>query len=112
MSCNTQEMYMILHPTDLVQVNVTAFFSHKMPNLTMVILAMDYIDEAFTNSMLNDQDLSPAIHVAIGLAKKTLNRYYSLTDSADVYCIAMGMSIDNCNINLIPSHSFAPLPQA
>ncbi|KAN0078392.1 hypothetical protein V8E55_010449 [Tylopilus felleus] len=50
---------------------------------------MDYINKAFTNGMLNNQKLSPAICVAIGLAKKTLNRYYSLMDLGKMYCIAM-----------------------
>ena len=61
-----------------------------MPNLAMVIPAMDYIDEIFTTSMLNKQELSPPICAAIGLAKKTLNCYYSLTDSSELYHITMG----------------------
>jgi len=35
----------------------------------------------------------PAIRVAIRLARKKLNRYYSLTDLSSVYRIAMGKSI-------------------
>ncbi|KAH7924728.1 hypothetical protein BV22DRAFT_978624, partial [Leucogyrophana mollusca] len=31
----------------------------------------------------------PAIHMALGLAKKMLNCYYKLTDSSDIYCIGM-----------------------
>ncbi|KIM52767.1 hypothetical protein SCLCIDRAFT_140432 [Scleroderma citrinum Foug A] len=69
--------------------DATLFFSCGMPNLTMVIPAMDYIDEVFTTSMLDHTRFDPAIHAAIGLAKKTLNKYYSLTDSSKVYCIAM-----------------------
>jgi len=56
----------------------------------MVIPAIDYIDETFTNSMLSNGRLDPAIQAAIGLAKKTLNRYYSLTDCSGLYHIAMG----------------------
>jgi len=70
--------------------DATLFFSHSTPNLAMVIPAIDYINETFTNGTL-DQTLDPAIKAAIGLAKKTLNRYYSLTDLSDLYCIAMGM---------------------
>ncbi|KAF8667473.1 hypothetical protein AX14_006338 [Amanita brunnescens Koide BX004] len=55
----------------------------------MVMPTMDYIDEIFTTGLLNDQRLDPAIHAAIGLAKKTLNRYYSKTDTSDLYRIAM-----------------------
>ena len=72
--------------------DATLFFSRSMPNLVMVIPAMDYIDETFTKGMLKKKTLNPAIRAAIGLAKKTLNRYYSLTDSSDLYCIAMGKS--------------------
>jgi hypothetical protein len=67
------------------------FFSRSMPNLTMVIPAMDHIDTTFTNCIINKARLQPAIRTALGLAKKTLNRYYSLTDSSNVYRIAMGM---------------------
>ncbi|KIM55803.1 hypothetical protein SCLCIDRAFT_71675, partial [Scleroderma citrinum Foug A] len=51
--------------------------------------AMDYLDEVFTNGILKKDLLHPAIRAAIGLGKKTLNRYYSLTDSSELYCIAM-----------------------
>ncbi|KIM52113.1 hypothetical protein SCLCIDRAFT_40861, partial [Scleroderma citrinum Foug A] len=55
----------------------------------MVIPAMDYIDEVFTNSALKKEVLHPAIRAAIGLGKRTLNHYYSLTDSSELYRIAM-----------------------
>ncbi|KIM51047.1 hypothetical protein SCLCIDRAFT_46451, partial [Scleroderma citrinum Foug A] len=55
----------------------------------MVIPAMDYIDEVFTTGMLDHTHFDPAICATIRLAKKTLNKYYSLTDSSKVYCIAM-----------------------
>jgi hypothetical protein len=32
----------------------------------------------------------PAIHTALAMAKKTLNRYYMLTDTSEMYRIAMG----------------------
>lgn len=70
--------------------DATLFFSRLTPNLTMVIPAMDYIDEVFTKGILQRTMLDPAIRAALGLAKKTLNRYYSLTDSSNLYCIAMG----------------------
>ena len=60
-----------------------------MPNLTMVIPAVDYVDEVFTTGMLDHNHFDPAIHTAVGLAKNTLNKYYSLTDSSKVYRIAM-----------------------
>ena len=69
------------------------YFSRSMPNLAMVIPTMDYIDTTFTTGLLKKEQLDPAIRAAVGLAKRTLNRYYSLTDTSELYCIAMGMYI-------------------
>ena len=70
--------------------DATLFFSRGTVNLAMVIPAMDYIDEVFTTGMLTEEAFDPAIRAAVGLAKKTLNKYYSLTDSSRVYHVAMG----------------------
>ena len=85
-----------LLPTDLcccfsfqIFKDATLFFSHATPNLAMVIPAMDHIDEKLTTESLNINNC-PAVRVALSLAKKTLNRYYNLTDSSEVYRIAMG----------------------
>ena len=51
---------------------------------------MDHIDTVFTNAIKPNSDTHPAIRHALRLAKKTLNKYYSLTDEAEVYRIAMG----------------------
>ena len=56
----------------------------------MVIPAMDHIDTTFTNGILNAHVLEPAIRAALKLAKRTLNRYYSLTDTSETYHVAMG----------------------
>ena len=71
--------------------DATLFYSHTMPNLVMVLPTIDYIDETFTNNMLQKQTVDPAIRAAIKLAKKTLNRYYRLTDLSVLYRIAMGL---------------------
>ncbi|KAG1718885.1 uncharacterized protein EDB91DRAFT_1007065, partial [Suillus paluster] len=52
--------------------HATMFFSCSMPNLAMVIPAMDHIDTTFTNCIINKARLQPAIHTALGLAKTTL----------------------------------------
>jgi hypothetical protein len=52
---------------------------------------MDLIDEQLTK-FSHDHTLSPTICAGIAIAKQTLNRYYELTDSSDVYHIAMGES--------------------
>ena len=70
--------------------DATLFFSCSTPNLAMVIPAMDYIDEVFTTGMLQKDTLDPAIRAAVGLAKKTLNKYYECTDASKLYHIAMG----------------------
>jgi hypothetical protein len=53
---------------------------------------MDHIDEYFTTKS-RDQDISPAARLSITIAKRTLNRYYELTDSSDVYRITLGVSV-------------------
>ena len=54
----------------------------------MVIPAMDHIDSTLTTKA-TDPNLAPCIRAALGLAKKTLNHYYSATDDSDIYRIAM-----------------------
>lgn len=61
-----------------------------MPNLATVIPAIDHIDKYLTEKQ-KDESLATAVKAALALRKKTLNRYYLLTDSSDVYRIAMGM---------------------
>ena len=66
------------------------FFLRLTPNLAMVIPVMDYIDEVFTTGMLQKDTLDLAIRATVGLAKKTLNKYYERTDASKLYRIAMG----------------------
>ncbi|KAH9972452.1 hypothetical protein BGW80DRAFT_1173113 [Lactifluus volemus] len=66
----------------------TLFFSRDSPNLQKVIPAMDKIDHYFT-TYLKNESLNVAIRAAIISAKSTLNKYYELTDHAEVYRIAM-----------------------
>jgi hypothetical protein len=56
-----------------------------------VIPVIDHIDEVLTTESI-DHSFMPAIRAALAMGKKTLNRYYNLTDSSDVYRIAMGKS--------------------
>ena len=64
------------------------FFSHSTPNLATVIPAMDHID---THLATASQELkySPAICASVALGKAHLNKYYDMTDSSEVYRIAM-----------------------
>jgi hypothetical protein len=49
---------------------------------------MDHIDTVLASQSV-DKSLNPAVRVALAMGKKTLNRYYDLTDSSEVYRIAM-----------------------
>jgi hypothetical protein len=78
--------------TSLSQIfkDATLFFSRSTPSLATVIPAMDHIDEMLTDNSL-DSAFDLSIRAALGIAKKTLNRYYNATDQSEVYRIAMGM---------------------
>lgn len=67
------------------------FFSHSTLNLVTIIPVMDVINEKLMTNSLDCLKFEAPIHTALGLAKKTLNRYYNLTDSVEVYQITMGM---------------------
>ncbi len=51
---------------------------------------MDHIDKVFATASLASEMFTPAIHASLLIAKKTLNRYYSMTDASKLYHIAMG----------------------
>jgi hypothetical protein len=72
--------------------DATQFFSRAgAPSLPVVIPAMDLIDSLFTDLTLPTSQKHPAIRAAVKTAKKTLNKYYSLTDHSELYRIAMGL---------------------
>lgn len=50
---------------------------------------MDHIDTLLTNWTRDDDKYEESIRVSLGLAKKTLNRYYKISDMSAVYRIAM-----------------------
>jgi len=83
----------IRHSTHTFQIlkDATLFFSCLTPNLATIIPVMDIINKTLTTDSLDCSRFEAPIHTALGLTKKTLNRYYNLTDSSDVYQIAMGM---------------------
>ena len=55
---------------------------------------MDVIDEKLTTDSLNRSKFDASIRASLGLAKKTLNRYYNMTDWSEVYRIAMGTCLN------------------
>ena len=63
---------------------------------------MDHIDERLTSDSINQAKFEPSIRASLALAKKTLNRYYDLTDSSEVYRIAMGMCFKIHQLTMYP----------
>lgn len=57
----------------------------------MVIPAMDHIDQVLASQSVSRKFDAP-IRVALALGKKTLNCYYTLTNTSKVYRIAMSAS--------------------
>jgi len=78
--------------------DATLFFSSNSPNVAAIIPAMDAIDEAFANGIIDNQLLSEPIRHALSVGKKTLNKYYALTDDSDIYRMAMGTLIRKLSI--------------
>ncbi|KAE9388195.1 hypothetical protein BT96DRAFT_757995, partial [Gymnopus androsaceus JB14] len=69
--------------------DVTTYFSSNSPDILAVIPAMDAIDKAFASGKADNHELCAPLHHALTIRKKTLNKYYALTDNSDIYCIAM-----------------------
>ncbi|KAJ8085640.1 hypothetical protein PM082_004458 [Marasmius tenuissimus] len=76
----------------------TLYFSSEDPTVADVILAIDKINQFFTSSALETVtrpkdvkvvDVSYVLKVSLMCAKRTLNKYYTLTDTSSVYRIAM-----------------------
>ena len=62
---------------------------------------MDYIDKHLATGSVNERYL-PSIRAAMAIGKKLLNKYYTLTDHAEVYRIAMGtLFLIYANLELI-----------
>src|SRR5258705_12952354 len=76
--------------------DATLFFSRGTPNLATVIPAMDHIDKFLATSA--ERQYSPAIRAALVIGKKTINKYYNMTDHSEVYCIAMSMLFNYLHI--------------
>jgi hypothetical protein len=64
------------------------FFSQDSASIAAVIPAMDKLDSHLNPN--TKKPYHPAIQAAMKLARKKINRYYSLTDLSSAYRIAMG----------------------
>ncbi|KAE9390198.1 hypothetical protein BT96DRAFT_781871, partial [Gymnopus androsaceus JB14] len=69
--------------------DATEFFSSNLPNISAVIPAMDQLDKNFAVGILNNHILSAPLRHAISIGKRTINKYYELSDSSDIYSISM-----------------------
>jgi hypothetical protein len=67
----------------------TLFFSGNTASIVAVIPAMDRLHN--TLNLQTKKEYHPSILIAMKLAQKKLDRYYSITDLSSVYRIAMGM---------------------
>jgi hypothetical protein len=104
--CDTLKVWELLYQPTMTHFqwqvfkDATLFFSRSTPNLATVIPAMDHIDEILTTQS-RDRKIEVSICIAVGVAKKTLNKYYDKTDNSEVYCIAMGMFSLNFSVYCI-----------
>jgi hypothetical protein len=64
------------------------FFSQDSVSIAAVIPAMDKLDSHLNPK--TKKPYHPAIQAAMKLARKKINRYYSMMDLSSVYRIAMG----------------------
>ncbi len=74
-----------------------------MPNVTMVIPAMDHIDSKLATDVSDDTYLL-SIQAALAVGKKTLNRYYDKTDHSEIFRIAMGMINVLLHLTILTTH--------
>ncbi|EPS93984.1 hypothetical protein FOMPIDRAFT_64674, partial [Fomitopsis schrenkii] len=85
---------------DILQVS-SHFVGEDAPTLTDVIPSMDIIDERLATDTTN-AELDPAIRIAIGCAKRTINHYYDKSDESAAYRISMS---EYCITLLYACHS-------
>ena len=66
----------------------TLFFSQDSASVAAIIPAMDKLDNNLNPN--TKTPYHPAILAAMKLARRKINRYYSITDASSVYHMAMG----------------------
>jgi len=82
------------------------FFSQDSASIAGIIPAMDRLDNTLNPS--TKTAYHPAILAAMVLARKKINRYYSMTDISSVYRIAMGMLLCFNFILLLTRNASSP----
>jgi hypothetical protein len=69
------------------------FSSDEKSTIAHVITTMDKINNILTSTIVSSLGCRPihnSVRKALNLAKTTLNKYYSRTDTSNIYRIAMG----------------------
>ena len=69
------------------------FFSADNASLSAIIPAMDTLDQSFATGIINERHLSEPLRHALSIGKRTMNRYYALTDDSHLYRMAMSKSL-------------------
>ncbi|KAJ3753120.1 ribonuclease H-like domain-containing protein, partial [Lentinula raphanica] len=69
--------------------DATLFFSTSSPSVTTIIPAMDLIDRSFASGIVDRQTLPAPVRHALLIGKRTLNKYYQLTDDSYIYRMAI-----------------------
>ncbi|KAF5364882.1 hypothetical protein D9757_015275 [Collybiopsis confluens] len=69
--------------------DATIWFSGNSPTVAQVIPAMDAIDEALATGMVDSEEVSDPIKHALAIGKRTINKYYALSDDSNIYRMAM-----------------------
>ncbi|KAG6851602.1 hypothetical protein C0991_007760, partial [Blastosporella zonata] len=64
------------------------YSEEETSHITSVLPAMDHLDQVLASALVN-RNYSSAIHFAVQIGKRTLNRYYSKTDQSEIYRIAI-----------------------
>ncbi len=74
------------------------YFSCEDTNLALVIPAMDKLGKMLLTAIIAKSKtdkvvLCKPLKAAVFVAKDTLDKYYLLSDSFEVYCLAVSMSL-------------------
>jgi hypothetical protein len=77
---------------------VTLFFSRDSATLATVIPAMDKINSMLATAVVKqvsgeNKVFTTPVKIVLLSAKKTLNRYYTVSYYSRVYCIALGLFV-------------------
>lgn len=103
--------------------DATVYFSRSAATVVSVIPAIDKLDNVLATAIMTKAkdehgntetiEFSPPVRAALLVAKRTLNRYYNLTDDSEIYhiCISIYHYVVFDGFYLIILCSLTPPPQ-